>query len=94
MRIAALLLAAVLAAGTGWAASPDEDEDRLYPFPPGPGAALTREVCTACHGANVVVRRRYDEDEARRLYRLMIGDPGNERAQRIIAYLTETLGDD
>src|SRR3712207_7048518 len=61
----------------------------LYPFPPGQGAALTREVCTSCHSANTVVRHQYDAAEARRLYRLMIGDPENDRARQIIDYLSD-----
>ena len=90
------LVLALLAGGaaTGFAASPDEDEDALYPFPPGANAALTRQVCTNCHSANVVTRRKYDEEEATRFYRLMIGDVGNDNARRIIAYLSTTLGYD
>lgn len=89
-------MAALLAgaAATALAASPDEDEDALYPFPPGPNAALAKQVCTACHSATVVARRNYDEEEAKRLYRLMIGDTENERAARVIGYLTTVLGYD
>jgi hypothetical protein len=65
------------------------------PFPPGPNAALARRICSACHSANTVARRRYDAEDARRLYRVMVtSDLESDTARRVISYLTTTLGDD
>jgi len=91
----ALFCLLLLAGGALAATPPDEDEDQLYPFPPGPNAALARRVCSACHSANTVARRRYDAEDARRLYRVMVtSDLESATARRVISYLTTTLGDD
>ncbi|HYZ62061.1 MAG TPA: hypothetical protein VE650_06360 [Acetobacteraceae bacterium] len=63
------------------------------PFPPGPDAALVKEVCSHCHDGRVVVNKRYDEAAARRYWTVMIGtDPDAPVAKRVIAYLTSVLG--
>jgi hypothetical protein len=86
-----LLALAIQAPG---ATSPDEDETHLYPFPPGENAAVTRQTCSECHDGTIVTARRYDEESARRYFRLMVGNPETELGRKVIAYLTDTLGEE
>lgn len=70
------------------------DEDAA-PFPPGDGAVLTRKVCTRCHGANLVITKRYDPQSAERYWRTMIGtDPRSAEARKVINYLLTVVSDD
>ena len=62
------------------------------PFPPGENAALVKKVCTECHAANVVVSSQFDEKLARKQYKLFVGDPDSEEGQKVVKYLTTTLG--
>ena len=65
----------------------------IAPFPPGPDAILTKQICAHCHDGRVVVGKQYDNAAARRYWTVMIGtDPGSPVAQRVIAYLTTVLG--
>jgi hypothetical protein len=88
-------LALLLCAGTGVAQELSAADAKAFPFPPGPGAALTKQTCTRCHDANLIVARTWTEDMAVRYYKLMTGgDPGTPDAQTVIAYLANTLGED
>jgi hypothetical protein len=93
-RLTSFIPTVVLAVGIAAAASPDEDEDRLYPFPPGEHAALTRQTCAACHDPSVVTTKRYDEESARRYFRIMVGNPDTETARKVITYLSTVLAEE
>mgnify|MGYP003352399020 CR=1 FL=1 len=67
--------------------------DSHEPFPAGPNALLAKQVCSACHPAALVIDRRYDEAEAKKFYRLMVGDPESEQGRLIVRYLTTALGE-
>jgi hypothetical protein len=56
-------------------------------------AALVKQVCTSCHGANFVVDRRYDAASATKVYRLFVGDPVSEQGKLVVEYLTTVLGE-
>src|SRR3954453_20594259 len=66
--------------------------DDFSPFPPGVNAALVKKVCTECHAANVVLSAQFDEKLARKQYKLFVGDPDSEEGQKVVKYLTTTLG--
>ncbi|WP_336489286.1 hypothetical protein [Methylobacterium nigriterrae] len=66
--------------------------DDFSPFPPGENAALAKKVCTECHAANVVLSAQFDEKLARKQYKLFVGDPDSDEGQKVIKYLTTTLG--
>jgi hypothetical protein len=89
-----LALLGVLLSGVAVAGSPDEDERALYPFSPGEHAAEVKQVCASCHSATLVTGRRYDETQARRFIRLMLGGADAEQAERIVAYLTTMLAEE
>ena len=65
----------------------------ITPFPPGEGAAVTRQVCTRCHGANLVVGKHYDKESAERYWRTMVGpDLATAQARTVINYLMTVMG--
>ena len=95
----ALAWAAVAAALTCGAPAlaqyPDRPIKLITPFPPGEGAAVTRQVCTRCHGANLVVGKHYDRESAERYWRTMVGpDLATAQARTVITYLMTAMGGD
>lgn len=77
-----------------WTCTPvkSEEIEEAYPFPPGKNAKLVKQVCTACHSAEMVYLRTFDEKSARKYYDLMVGDPDSEQGKKLIEYLTTVLG--
>ena len=63
------------------------------PFPPGKDALLVKQVCSSCHPANLVLDQRFTEAEAKKFYRLYVGNPDTDQGRRIIEYLTTVLGE-
>ena len=73
-------------------ASPAAAQD-TSPFPPGENAALVKQICSGCHDGRLVVSKQYDDQSARRYWRVMMGtDPESDDARKVIAYLTTVLG--
>jgi len=69
------------------------EDQNAAPFPAGRHAALVRKVCTECHNAFPILDLRYTREEATRYYRTMVhSDDSTEDAQKIIEYLSTTLG--
>jgi hypothetical protein len=68
--------------------------ENIAPFPPGKNAALVKQVCTQCHGANFVLDRRFDMAAAKKVYRLFVGDPESEQGKQVVEYLTTVLGEE
>lgn len=70
----------------------DEDAN-ASPFPAGPHAALVKKVCTGCHAARVMLDMTFTREDAERYYKNMVSDDlSTDQAQKIIAYLTTTMG--
>lgn len=70
-----------------------EEDRNADPFPPGLHAGLTKQVCTECHPARLMLDIRYTQEEAEDYYFNMVSeDLESEQAQKIIYYLTTTLG--
>ena len=78
--------------GAGTHGNVQESSDS-YPFPPGNNAKLAKDVCTACHYAQLVIIRSYDEKSARTYYEMMVGDPDSEQGKKVIEYLVAVLGE-
>jgi len=88
-------LLAPLVLGPALAEDLSEADAKAFPFPPGPGAALTKQTCTRCHDGNLILGRSWTHDAAVRYYKLMTGgDPTTPDAQTVIDYLATTLGED
>ena len=96
MRVLILALVLTLPAVTAEApAAQAPAEDPTSPFPPGEGAALTRQICTRCHGANLILSKHFDATSAQRYWRIMVGtEPTSEDARTVIRYLSTVLGQD
>lgn len=70
-----------------------EEDRNADPFPPGLHAGLTKQVCTECHPARLMLDLRYTQEDAENYYFNMVDeDLESEQAQKIIYYLTTTLG--
>lgn len=70
-----------------------EADMNASPFPPGPHAAVVKQVCTECHMAQMVLDRKFTPDEAVRYYKVMVSsDIETEQAKQVIEYLSTTLG--
>lgn len=70
----------------------DPADANAAPFPPGRHAAITKQVCTGCHMANMVLQRTYTYDEAVRFYEIMVtSNTDTDEARAIIEYLSTTL---
>lgn len=69
------------------------EDQNASPFPAGRHAAVVKRVCTECHNAFPILDLRYTREDATRYYRTMVGsDTTTEDAQKIIEYLSTTLG--
>ena len=70
-----------------------EDDLNASPFPAGLHAALVKKVCTQCHAARVMLDMTFTREDAERYYKNMVSeDLSTDQAQKIIAYLTTTMG--
>lgn len=79
---------------TGLAAGPTSAQTPPDQFPPGEGRELTAQVCTACHGADTVTRRRMPADEWRKMVEFMVsyGAQADDKQQaEIVEYLSRAL---
>lgn len=69
------------------------EDQNASPFPAGRHAAVVKRVCTECHNAFPIIDLRYTKEDATRYYRTMVSsDTTTEDAQKIIEYLSTTLG--
>jgi len=93
VTVTTVLVTAALAAGAGSGLPTARAAEDVTPFPPGEGAAITRQVCTRCHGANLVVGKYYDRESAERYWRTMVGpDLATAQARTVINYLMTVMG--
>lgn len=89
MKVVSVMAAVVCA----WPQLAWSAESASYPFPPGKDAILVKQVCASCHPANLVLDRRFDEADAKKFYRLYVGNPDTDQGRRIVEYLTTVLGE-
>lgn len=64
-------------------------------LPPGEGHDVVQAVCLSCHGEDVIVSIRYEEDEWNDVVLRMIGNGlylTDEQYEVVLKYLTNTLG--
>src|SRR3974390_2599655 len=82
------MIAVVITAATAVAA------ESIEPFAPGKNAALVKRGCSACPSATLVVDRTFSVAEAKKYYRLYVGNPDSDEGKLVVEYLSTVLGED